>query len=237
MRLYSNRYIFKLSNTPLRAVASLSSTAVFLSLASFIDQFCLVISCPVLSCPALPNPDLSCPALSSSAPTICALSCVNHFRCIPSRIISYITLYYFVCHFMYPALILTTSPHLLRFYCVQYITLHSVIDENKEKLAQQYDLDGKTALDLALEEDIFSKDNISKDVVFTLFVDLFDEVYGTYDTLLLKRCCFLFKLPYPFLPNLPCQCLVHNCTSWSHSILCPQSTNRTLFLIRSYLLP
>jgi hypothetical protein len=54
-----------------------------------------------------------------------------------------------------------------------------VIEENKEKLAQQYDLDGKTALDLALEEDIFSHDNISKDVVFLLFVDLFNEVYGT----------------------------------------------------------
>ena len=58
-------------------------------------------------------------------------------------------------------------------------TPRSVIEENKEKVAKQYDLDGKTALDLALEEDIFSHDNISKDVVFLLFVDLFNEVYGS----------------------------------------------------------
>jgi hypothetical protein len=55
-----------------------------------------------------------------------------------------------------------------------------VIAENKEKTVQQCDLDGKTALDLALEEDIFTGENMTKEVIFTLFIVMFQEVYGKY---------------------------------------------------------
>ena len=53
-----------------------------------------------------------------------------------------------------------------------------IIEENKDNRATQYDLDGKTALDLVLEEEIFANDNITPKVVFRLFADLFDEIYG-----------------------------------------------------------
>ena len=105
----------------------------------------------------------------------------------------YSVLFCFVLHRPSPHAPSPNSDHLPSSYsfllhAIHHTHNHSVIDENKEKLALQYDLDGKTALDLALEEDIFSKDNISKDVVFTLFLDLFDEVYGKYGTYLLKKC-------------------------------------------------
>ena len=57
-------------------------------------------------------------------------------------------------------------------------SLFRIIEDNKDNRAFQYDLDGKTALDLALEEEIFANDNITPKVVFTLFADLFDEIYG-----------------------------------------------------------
>ena len=53
-----------------------------------------------------------------------------------------------------------------------------IIEDNKDNRATQYDLDGKTALDLVLEEEIFANDNITPKVVFRLFADLFDEIYG-----------------------------------------------------------
>ena len=58
------------------------------------------------------------------------------------------------------------------------ICVNRIIEENKDNRATQYDLDGKTALDLVLEEEIFANDNITPKVVFRLFADLFDEIYG-----------------------------------------------------------
>ena len=60
---------------------------------------------------------------------------------------------------------------------------------------QQCDLDGKTALDLALEEDIFTGDNMTKEVIFRLFIVMFQEVYGEYHIFFDIRysclCCFV----------------------------------------------
>ena len=64
---------------------------------------------------------------------------------------------------------------------------------------QQCDLDGKTALDLALEEDIFTGDNMTKEVIFRLFIVMFQEVYGEYHNffdidILVCVALFLFRL-------------------------------------------
>jgi hypothetical protein len=76
-----------------------------------------------------------------------------------------------------------------------------VIAENKEKTVQQCDLDGKTALDLALEEDIFTGENMTKEVIFTLFIVMFQEVYGKY--LIVRITLSLtFYHNFPFTPNL-----------------------------------
>lgn len=95
-------------------------------------------------------------------------------------ILSYPTLYYPVLSFPTPNYSILLSYHTLSYFILPYPPTHHhrVIAENKEKTVQQCDLDGKTALDLALEEDIFTGDNITKEVIFRLFIVMFLEVYG-----------------------------------------------------------
>jgi hypothetical protein len=110
-------------------------------------------------------------------------------------------------HMPYP----NNSHPIIPYAILSYPPHCRVIAENKEKTVQQCDLDGKTALDLALEEDIFTGDNMTKEVIFRLFIVMFQEVYGKYcnlgsTSLSLSLSGCLFRFIYfllDYLSHLP----------------------------------